>query len=196
MADTSVPEGLWNLIEPLLALPRPKPKGGRPRVPNRACLRGVVFVLRSGIPWEMLPKESGCGFGMTCWRRLRDWQEAGVWDLIQFALLDWLARYSRIDWSKAIVDSRSIRAVFGGSRQDRTLLIAARSATWSALQFLIRAHLFVLRPDLSNLVSRRCGPAVAFCLARGHSGIGAEFGGPFPAGETERPPACLHRPLT
>ena len=99
-----------------------EPKGGRPPIPDRACLRGVVFVLRTGIPWEMLPKELGCGSGMTCWRRLRDWQKAGIWDLIHFALLDWLSRYSRIDWSRAVVDSCSIRAVFGGRRPDQTQL--------------------------------------------------------------------------
>jgi transposase len=124
VATELVPEGLWNLIEPLLPLPRPKPKGGRPPVPDRACLRGIVFVLRGGIPWEMLSKGLGCGSGMTCWRRLRDWQQAGIWDLIHFALLDWLSRYSKIDWSRAVVDSCSIRAVFGGRRRGRIQLIA------------------------------------------------------------------------
>lgn len=115
MGAARVDNRLWDLVEPLLSPPRLKTKGGRPRVPDRACLRGIVFVLRSGIPWEMLPKELGCGSGMTCWRRLRDWQQAGIWDLIHFALLDWLSRCSRIDWSIAVVDSCSIRAVFGGS---------------------------------------------------------------------------------
>jgi len=80
----------------------------------QTALVSQVFVLRSGIPWEMLPQELGCGSGMTCWRRLRDWQEAGIWGLIHFALLDWLARYGQIDWSRAALDSCSIRAVFGG----------------------------------------------------------------------------------
>lgn len=119
MVAALVSDDLWNVIAPLLPPARSKPKGGRPRIPDRACLRGVVFVLRTGIPWEMLPKELGCGSGMTCWRRLRDWQMAGIWDLIHFALLDWLSRYSRIDWSRAVVDSCSIRAVFGGRRPDR-----------------------------------------------------------------------------
>ncbi len=84
MAAALVLDGLWDVIEPLLSLPKPKPHGGRPRLPDRACLRGILFVLRSGIPWEMLPKELGCGSGMTCWRRLGDWQESGIWQLIHF----------------------------------------------------------------------------------------------------------------
>jgi len=77
----------------------------------------------------MLPQELGCGSGMTCWRRLRDWQEAGIWQLIHFSLLDWLALYGEIDWSRAVVDSSSIRAFFGGGRRDRTLLTGA---SWAA----------------------------------------------------------------
>ena len=114
MAAAIVPDTLWGLIEPLLPMPLPKPQGGRPRLTDRACLAGIIFVLRSGIPWRMLPKRLGCGSGMTCWRRLRDWQKDGIWDLIHFALLSWLARDGQIDWSHAVVDSCSVRAVFGG----------------------------------------------------------------------------------
>jgi transposase len=128
MAAALVPDGLWDLIEPLLPPAKLKEKGGRPPLPDRACLTGILFVLRSGIPWEMLPKELGCGSGMTCWRRLRDWHEAGIWDLIHFVLLDWLSRYSRIDWSRAVVDSCSVRAVFGGRRPVRTPRIGLSSA--------------------------------------------------------------------
>ena len=68
----------------------------------------------------MLPQEMNCGSGMSCWRRLRDWQEVGIWELIHFVLLDWLARYGQIDWSRAVVDGSSVRAIFGGFRQVRT----------------------------------------------------------------------------
>jgi transposase len=117
MAAMLVSDSLWDLIEPLLPASLPKPQGGRPRVSDRACLAGIIFVLRSGIPWQMLPKELGCGSGMTCWRRLRDWHHAGIWDLIHFVLLNWLSRGGLIDWSRAIVDSCSVRAIFGGCKQ-------------------------------------------------------------------------------
>ena len=125
---TLVPDGLWELIEPPLPAPIPRPRGGRPSLSDHTCLTGIVFVLRSGIPWQMLPKELGCGSGMSCWRRLRDWQQAGVWDLIHFALLNWLSRDNQIDWSCAVIDSCSVRAVFGGSKQGRIRPIGLSAA--------------------------------------------------------------------
>jgi transposase len=88
MARPLVPDDLWAAIEPLLPPARPKPKGGRPPIPDRAALAGIIFVLKSGIPWEMLPAEMGCGSGMSCWRRLRDWQAAGVWAALHRVLLE------------------------------------------------------------------------------------------------------------
>src|ERR1700747_1951973 len=110
MSPPLLPDALWNLIQPLLPPSPRRPNGGRHRLPDRACSTGILFVLRSGIPWEMLPQELGCGSGMTCWRRLRDWQEAGIWQLIHFSLLDWLSRC-------------------GGGRPDRTLLTGP---SWAA----------------------------------------------------------------
>src|SRR5919112_470070 len=88
MAKELVTDELWETIEPLLPPEPPKPQGGRPRIDDRAALTGIVFVLKSGIPWEMLPKEMGCGSGMTCWRRLKEWHEAGVWERLHRVLLE------------------------------------------------------------------------------------------------------------
>ena len=97
----------------VLAYSARRPQGRRPCVSDRVCLTGIVFVLRSGIPWQMLPQELGCWSGIARWRCLRDWQQAGVWDPIHFALPDWLAREDQIDRSRAVVDSCCIRAVYG-----------------------------------------------------------------------------------
>ena len=128
MATPLVPDELWAIVEPLLPPEPPKPKGGRPRVPDRAALTGIIFVLKSGIPWEMLPPELGCGSGMTCWRRLRDWQEAGVWDRLHQTLLDRLGEADRIDWSRASLDSASIPAKRGAPSPGRLRRIAANRA--------------------------------------------------------------------
>jgi len=128
MAKPLVPDDLWSAIEPLLPRERPKPKGGRPRLPDRAALTGILFVLRSGLPWEMLPAEMDCGSGMSCWRRLRDWQEAGVWAALHRALLERLQAAGQIDWRRAALDSASIAAKRGARKSGRTRRIAARRA--------------------------------------------------------------------
>jgi transposase len=128
MARPLLPDGLWAEIAPLLPPEPAKPKGGRPRRSDRAALTGILFVLRSGTPWELLPREMGCGSGMTCWRRLRDWQKAGVWDRLQQTLLDRLGRQNGIDFSRASLDSASIAAKKGARRRARTRPTGASSA--------------------------------------------------------------------
>ena len=116
MAKPILSDALWTIIDPLLpAPPAPGPKGGRPAVGNREALTGILFVLKTGIPWEDLPCEMGCGSGMTCWRRLRDWQADGTWRRIHKALLDKLRGADKIDWSRALIDSSSVRAAYGGA---------------------------------------------------------------------------------
>ena len=119
MAKPILPDELWEIIEPLLPpLPPPGPRGGRPPVGNREALTGILFVLKTGMGWEDLPCEMGCGSGMTCWRRLRDWQADGNWAEIHKALLDRLRGADKIDWSRALIDSSSVRAACGGKATD------------------------------------------------------------------------------
>ncbi len=133
MAKPLVSDPLWAKVRPLLPPEPPKPKGGRPRVPDRAALTGILFVLRTGIPWEYLPRELGCGSGMTCWRRLRDWHQAGVWHRLHQVLLDDLGQRDALDWSRAALDTASVPAKRGARRPARIRRIAAnraRSAMW------------------------------------------------------------------
>ena len=128
MAYQLVSDELWNQIEPLLPRERPKPKGGRPRIADRACLTGIVFVLRTGAPWRYVPSELGCGSGVTCWRRLDEWTRAGVWPRVHARLLRALASEGELDARLGIVDSQSMRAVLGGRTLARTPRIGAREA--------------------------------------------------------------------
>jgi len=125
-----VPDELWMVLEPLLprAKRRAHGRGGRPRLSDRACLAGIIFVLKTGIPWEYLPQEMGCGSGMTCWRRLRDWQQRGVWRRLHRTLLDQLGEADVIDWARAALDSTSVPAKKGEPRPARIQRIKANRA--------------------------------------------------------------------
>lgn len=108
MAKKLLLDDLWAEIAPLLPVDRARPKGGHPPVEARDALIGILFVLYTAIPWERLPFEvAGCS-GMTCWRRLRSWQDAGAWELIHRHMLDRLSLAGEIDWSRASVDSSSM----------------------------------------------------------------------------------------
>ena len=128
MARPLLTDELWSRIEPLLPPRKLNSKGGRPPIPDRAALTGILFVARTGCPWEYLPQELGCGCGMTCWRRLRDWHHAGVWENVWRLLLDELGLADTIDWDKVVFDSCSVRAVFGGRKPARIPRIAAKMA--------------------------------------------------------------------
>jgi transposase len=101
-------------VEPLIP-PRPagRAPGGRPRLEDRQAVEGILFVLTTGIGWAKLPGELGFGSGWTAWRRLREWQAAGVWDRLHRAVLDELNRRQLLDWSRAVLDSASVRAKRG-----------------------------------------------------------------------------------
>jgi transposase len=99
MAQLLLDDALWARLEPLIPKPRRRARrrGGRPRVSERAALTGILFVLRSGLLWPMLPREMGCASGSTCWRRLVKRERAGVWRRLHETLLAELRRRGRLD---------------------------------------------------------------------------------------------------
>ena len=122
MATELLPDELWQEIEPLLP-PRPpaSPKGGRPPVENRDALRGILFVARSGVAWQMLPTEVFKASGSSCWRRLRDWTRAGVWPKVHQRLLNRLGKADGVNLDRVVVDSQSVRALRGARTPAPTL---------------------------------------------------------------------------
>lgn len=109
-----LPDELWEVIEQYLPQYQPDPRGGRPRASDYDAMRGILFVLKSGLQWQMLPTEAFGVSGSTCWRRLHEWHEAEVWDQVQALLHRSLDYADAIDWERALIDSDSIPAKKGG----------------------------------------------------------------------------------
>lgn len=122
MAVELLPNELWEDIEPLLPPPPPpSSKGGRPPVDNRDALRGILFVNRTGIPWQMLPREAFGVSGSSCWRRFRDWTAAGIWPELHGRLLNRLGKLGGVHLEFAVADSQSVRALRGARTPAPTL---------------------------------------------------------------------------
>jgi transposase len=117
LVDQLVPDELWAIVEPVLPVPPRPPYGGRVRtIADRNCFAAIVYMARTSIPWRLLPaRELGCGSAATAWRRLDEWARAGVFDQLHLEILDRLGLAGRLDWSRASVDSASVRAKRGGS---------------------------------------------------------------------------------
>jgi transposase len=118
LVDALVPDDLWAILQPLLP-PPPRPWwGGRRRtIPDRNCFAAIVFMTRTSTPWRLLPaQELGCGSLATVWRRLNQWASAGVFEQLHLEILDRLGMAGRLDWSRASLDSMSVRAKHGGPR--------------------------------------------------------------------------------
>lgn len=129
-----VSDALWQAVAPLIPPEPPKPNGGRPPVPPRKALGGILFVLRTGIGWQELTTEMGFGSGSTCWRRLEAWQRAGVWERLHRVLLDRLGDADKIDWSRVSVDGSSVAAKRGARSPGRTRRIAVNRARSAILR--------------------------------------------------------------
>ena len=153
MSRVLVDDDLWAIVESILPRWRPGSKGGQPRRSDRICLTGILFVLKTGIPWEDFPQELGC-CGMTLWNRLSEWEQAGVWLKLHRVLLEHLQEAHLIDWSRAAIDSGSVRAVGGAKKPDRIPRIAAspdRSITSSRMAAAHRWRPRSLRPIATTL---------------------------------------------
>ena len=155
MSKPLVSDELWSAVERWLPRERPKPKGGRPRVPDRAALAGILFVLKTGLPWEYLPRELGCGSGVTCWRRLKGWQRDGVWACVLRTLQQRLADVEAIDWSRASLDAASVPAKRGARRPGRIRPIAANRARSAILWSTAAASRSRLRSRRRTPTTRR-----------------------------------------
>ena len=128
MAKPLLTDAVWKRIEPLLPPHKPRRRRfpGRKPIDDRKALTGILFVLKTGINWEDLPQEMGCGCGMTCWRRFRDWNQAGVWQRLHETLLAELHEADRIDWARALIDGSFVRAAAVADGRARALSTAAR----------------------------------------------------------------------
>jgi transposase len=126
LADDLVPDELWALVAPLLPAPPRPPYGGRRRtISDRNCLAAIVYMARTSTPWRLLPaQELGCGSPATCWRRLTEWTDAGVFDALHLEVLDRLGERGQLDWGQASVDTMSVRARRGGT-------------TWAQIQSIV-----------------------------------------------------------
>jgi transposase len=136
LAPWVVSEELWERIEPLLPkIERRVRFPGRKRLPDREALQGILFVLHTGIAWRQLPLQLGFGSGSTCYRRLDEWQRAGVWERLHALLLAELRAAGELDWARAVADSSHVQAKKGAPRRARARLIAAgedpSTTSWS-----------------------------------------------------------------
>src|SRR5829696_5892452 len=133
LAEELVPDGLWALVAPLLPVPPRPPYGGRHRaIPDRNCFAAIVFMARTSTPWRLLPaRELGCGSPSTCWRRFAEWAKAGVFDALHLVVLDQLGEQGQVDWSRASVDTMSVRARRRSYRRQVALVELVWRISWS-----------------------------------------------------------------
>jgi transposase len=136
VAPWVVSDALWERVEPLLPKKQRRFRyPGRKPLPDREALQGILFVLQTGIAWRHLPLELGFGSGSTCYRRLDEWQQAGVWERLHALLLAELRAAGELEWERAVADSSHVQAKKGAPKRARARSIAAAKApstiSWS-----------------------------------------------------------------
>lgn len=130
MPPQLVSDEFWEQVEPVLPVVQRRTRyPGRKRIDDRACLEAIMYVLKTGCQWAMVPaQQTGCS-GKTAWRRMDEWAQAGVWDDLHDRLLTELNTRGEIDWTTGVVDGASQRAVFGGTSPGRPRSIVRRTAS-------------------------------------------------------------------
>ena len=142
MREAFLSDEQWKKIEPLLPKRRSR---GRPWSDNRRVLEGILWILKTGARWRVLPKEYPSA--STCWRRLRDWEEQDLWLKIWRVFLSELDARKKLDWSQCFIDGSFAPAKKGGSAWETPARAKAQSGWWwsTARVFLWEAELWKLR---------------------------------------------------
>ena len=118
----------WRKIEPFIPKPKKGPKGGRPAADPRLVLEGILWVLRSGARWKDMPDRFPSP--STCWRRLRDWEEADLWLKIWRTFLEELDEEGRINWAEVFADGTFSPAKKGATASEKPSVERVRSSWW------------------------------------------------------------------
>ena len=140
----------WEKIRPLLPQRPPRPRGGRPPAPDRKVLEGILWILRSGARWQDLPEEFPSP--STCWRRLRDWEEQGVWLTIWRAFLAELNEQQQLKWSESFLDGSFAPAKKGAAESAKPSGARGRSGWWWST-----ARVFLWESDFTLPLRPRSG---------------------------------------
>jgi transposase len=148
--DRLLTDAQWEEIRPLLPKRPPRPRGGRPPAPDRKVLEGILWILRSGARGQDLPEEFPSP--ATCWRRLRDWEEQGVWLAIWRAFLGELNARQQLKWSESFLDGSFAPAKKGAAESARPSGARARSGWWWST-----AAVFLGESDFTLLPRRKSG---------------------------------------
>jgi transposase len=146
MAKTEqfVTDEQWAKIEPLLPVYKPSPKGGRQRRGNREVFEGIAWVLRSGARWKDLPRRYPSP--STCWRRLNEWEERGIWLKIWRKFLSELDEQGQLEWEETFADGSFASAKKGGVRSVRPNVEKVRSGWWWSMARESLSVLISIRP--------------------------------------------------
>jgi transposase len=126
--QSELTDGQWRKVAPLLPEPKASPRGGSKPIPNRPVFEGILWILRTGARWQDLPARFPSP--STCWRRLRDWEEPGVWLKAWRAFLAQLDGQGQLDWSEAFADGSFAPAKKGGPVSGKPNVARARSGWW------------------------------------------------------------------